>query len=274
MSNATGTILLMRHVLDPVADEVATRLEPMVRVWFIEQWLASCRIYHSIGSAGAVTRIDDANGRRMFDAQVAVVLNRVRQVPAPMHQNATASDHAYVVSEATALLWSCLESLNCPILNSVTALKVVGRADHPFNWASVAVRAGLETREFRLTTATRLGSAKSMQAIETPFQTLPRPRCGWGWFGSVGTGRTGNLWIVGDTVLGSLEGVSAEKALRFAQMQGIGFGLLHFEEYADESWRLTGFDALPLWAPATVVRALVDLLAGHAHRHAMADAAS
>lgn len=267
------TILLARHLFDPVADQVAAKLGPVVRVWLIERWLADCQTYHTVGSTGAATRISDASGP-ICGPRVALVLNRVRHVPVPMYENAAAVDRGYAISEATALFWSCLESLGCPILNSVAALKLLGQQEQPLGWAGAAARAGLKTPEFHLATTTRLGGMKAMQVIETPFQMSSSHRRGPGWFRSVGKSRTADLWIVGDKVLGNLATVCVENARRFARLQGIGFGALHFEEYQDESWRLIGFNALPLSTPPEVFGALLDLLGKYAQGRSMEDTTS
>lgn len=256
-------ILILRQLFDPVADGIARTLGPAVRSGVIEQWFGGCRIDHRVGPAGVDSRIE-AGGMPLLDPDVGIVLNRLRRVSVAGYHNAAPPDAAYALAEATAMLWSCLEGLSCPVLNSMTALGLVGRPSHPLAHAGVAHRCGLPTRDYRLTTRARAGDAAAMCALDMPFADRPPVVGAPGWYGSATSGRPGTLWVVGDRVVGALDGVPAAAVLRFAQTVGLGFGVVTFEEDADGCWRWTGFDPLPLYAPAHVTERLAEYLTAHA----------
>lgn len=256
-------ILLARHLFDPFADRVASRLGRSVRVCSIERWLAHSRIRHRVGNDGASTELQSDDGELVRSEHLGIVFNRVRCVPVPQTFEEAKGDRNYAAAEATALFWSCLESMGCPVLNTAIAMQLVGRTTHPMTWVAVAAAAGLRTRDFWLTTTARRPDGRTMEAISEPLSPADSAR-GPAWLGSRGTGQLAALWIVGSSVLGQVAGVSNADALRFARTVGIGFGVLQFELYADDTWRLSGYDTFPMTAPTTVVDALIDLLASHA----------
>jgi hypothetical protein len=252
-------ILIARHLYDPVADALALALGPRVRSWFIEQWLGSCATVHTVGAAGVDTVIRAGDGSALLDGAVTVVLNRVRQIPAARYHRADAVDQQYALAEATATFWSCMAGLRCPVLNSVPALGLVGRAADPLARVALAHAAGLPVRAFRLSTRVRFGESRGMVALEAPFpvagQTVNAPA----WLCSRTSGH-GELWIVGMQVLGALDGIDAVAASAFAQRVGMGFGVLYFARDDHERWLWTGLDCLPLQAPPAVLEALATWL--------------
>lgn len=256
-------ILILRQLFDPVADVIARALGPVVRSGVIEQWFGGCRLDHRIGPAGIDSRIE-AGGLPLLDPDVRIVLNRLRRVSVAGYHNAAPPDAAYALAEATAVLWSCLEGLSCPVLNSMTALGLVGRPSHPLAHAGVAHRCGLLTRDYCLTTRARAGDAVTMLALEMPFADHPPVVGAPAWYGSATSGRPGTLWVVGDKVVGALDGVPAAAVLQFARAVGLGFGVVTFEQDPVGRWRWTGFDPLPLYAPPRVAEHLAAYLMAHA----------
>jgi hypothetical protein len=200
----------------------------------------------------------------LLDPDVRIVLNRLRRVSVAGYHDAAPPDAAYAQAEATAMLWSCLEGLSCPVLNSMTALGLVGRSSHPLAHAGAAHRCGLLTREYRLTTRARAGDAAAMRALDMPFAAGPPVVGAPAWYGSATCGRPGALWVVGDQVVGALDGVPAAAVLQFARAVGLGFGVVTFEQDAGGRWRWTGFDPLPLYAPPHVAERLAEYLMAHA----------
>lgn len=257
-------ILVLRQLFDPIADQLSLALGPRVRSCVIEQWLSGCRIRHRVGRSGVETEIHARDGSPLLDGAVSVVLNRVSRVPAARYQGAAAEDQSYALAEAAALFWSCIEGLPCPVINTVPALGLVARASHPLAQAAAAARAGLLTLDYRMATRVRYGDAGRMRAMDAPFAmhgpSINGPAC----LCSLTSMAAGSLWIVGDQVVGALDGVSAGNALQFARHLGLGFGVLDFERDAAGHWRWTGVDPLPLQAPPAVVQALAAYLAQYA----------
>jgi hypothetical protein len=253
-------IVILRQLFDPLADELAQLLGPAARSSAIEHWFTGCRLEHRVGAAGVDTRID-AGGTPLVDADAGIVLNRIRRVSVAGYHGAAPPDAADALAEATAVLWSCLAGLRCPVLNSAPALGLVGRGSHPLREADLAHRCGLRARDYHLTTRSRRGDADGMRALDTPFAAGPGAPA---WYGSATTGEAAHLWVVGDAVVGTLDGVADDAVLRFARALGLGFGVLAFERDGAGRWVWMSADPAPLYAPPHVVARLADYLAAHA----------
>jgi hypothetical protein len=256
-------ILILRQLFDPVADDVARILGPAARSSAVEHWFGGCRLEHGIEAAGSDTRID-ARGAPLLDGDVTVVLNRIRRVSVGGYHDAAPPDAAYALAEATAVLWSCLESLRCPVLNTVAALGLVGRCSHPLAHVRLAHRCGLAVPDYHLTTRARCGDDTAMRALDAPFADGPPVPGTPAWYRGAASGRTGQMWVVGDRVVGALAGVQDDAVLRFARALGLGFGVLAFEQDDAGRWRWTDADPVPLHAPAHVTALLAEHLAAQA----------
>lgn len=259
-------ILIVRQLFDPIADQLAVSLGAMARSLVIEQWLSGCRTYHRIDAHGVSTKIARNNHSPLLDKEVQIVLNRVGQVPAAQFQMGAAADYGYATAEATALLWSCMAGMHCPVLNNALVLGWVGRDSNPLTQAAVAHRCGLRARDFRLMTRSRFGDEKTMQRLDGAPPAVPAAISGPAWLCSRTTGEAGQVWIVGDRTIGALDGVSEAAVRLFGKQLGLGFGVLHFERGTDGHWRWTALDPLPLHAPAPVMLTLINYLAQHACR--------
>lgn len=256
-------VLILRQLFDPLADEIARMLGPIARSGVVEHWFGGCRLEHRIERIGVDTRVD-AHGWPLLDAEVGIVLNRLRRVSAGGYHDAAPADAAYARAEATAVLWSCLEGLRCPVLNGVQVLGLVGRASHPLAQAQLAHRCGLAVPDYHLTTRARFGDAHAMRALDAPFADGPPVAGAPAWYRGAATGRGGHVWVVGDRVEGALAGVDDRAVLRFARALGLGFGILAFERDEDGRWRWTGVDPAPLVAPPRVTALLAEHLTAHA----------
>lgn len=255
-------MLVIRHLVDPVADALAAALGPGLRSLYIEGWLASCSITHTVGLDGVATRIEQGDDGVLLDGSTGIVLNRIAYVPTPAFHAARAVDRDYAGVEAMAVFWSCLEGLCCPVLNSAAALRMAGQAQSALGGAAQAVCAGVNTRTLRMTTRAALddcagfspfGGGPSGVAVGAPgLRWLPED------------GERGELWIVGDQVLGALEGVATDAVRNLAGRIGLGFGVLGFVRARPGPWLWASFDALPLDVPAAVIEALVAFVARHA----------
>ncbi len=97
------------------------------------------------------------------------------------------------------------------------------------------------------------------------------PPAGWGSASDSGPARfesppgkhRATIWVVGDQLTGTLEGISPSAVLALARQLGLGFGVFHFECSDMHAWRFIGMDALPDRTPALVLEKLGDYLQSH-----------
>lgn len=259
-------LLVVRHLFDPVADALALALGPRLRSLAIESWLSGCAIRHTVGADGAATEVRTRAGQVLLDGATAALLNRVRHVPVPAFQRAAEADREYACSEAAAAFWSCLDALACPVINSVAAQRLSGRGQLPFIAAAHAAAAGLSTCTLHMTTRTRY---RDVAQGSGAAPAVGAPAC---WCEPAGEPE-GVLWIVGEQVIGALEGVAPAAARDCARRLGLGFGTLQFVRDAVGRWRWSAFDAAPLHAPPPVLAALAALLGDYEQARLQGDAA-
>ena len=262
-------ILVIRHLVDPVADILAQALGPRLRSLYIEGWLAGCTITHTVGAAGVTTQIEQAGVAVLLNRSTAIVLNRTAFIPVPAFHGASPADRDYAMVEATATFWSCLEGLCCPVLNGVAALRMAGHAQSEYACLGQAVCAGLNTRALRMTTRATFNDSACARSNGRPAEHIVVGAPAYTW--APDAGEQGELWIVGDQVLGALEGVPPAAAQNFARRVGLGFGVLRFVRLPAAPWRWASFDALPLDAPAAVIEALIKFVARHATEYAQGE---
>ena len=254
-------MLVIRHFFDPVADALAGLLGARLRCLTIETWLTGCAFKHTVGQDGVASDIRQRDGRALLDGATSIVLNRVRHVSVPAFHHASAANRDYAAAEATAAFWSCLEGLRCPVLNSTLALRLMGQGRPSLAAAKHAVLAGLHTQRVRMTTRARLsesgqlapfGGGGPVPAVGTPALVF-----------DPGVDEPSAVWVIGDEVLGALDGVEPAAVARFAQQIGLGFGTVLFARRADGIWAWCGFDAAPAQAPAEAIHSLARYLDRH-----------
>ncbi|QBE62580.1 hypothetical protein [Pseudoduganella lutea] len=248
-------MLVIRHLFDPVADTLAGALGPRLRSLTIETWLAGCTFTHSVGQGGVASEVRARGGPVLLDGATAIVLNRVRHVPVPAFHRSSQPDREYASAEATAAFWSCLEGLDCPVLNDMARLHMAGHGRPGLAAAGHAARAGLRTRVLRMSTRSRLGEPGTLEPVGNAGG--PVPAVGAPVFAcQPADGERGMLWVVGNAVVGELQGVGHAAVLAFARSTGLGFGVVQFVRGPDGDWLWSGFDAAPMAAPAAVIGAL------------------
>ena len=256
-------MLVIRHLYDPVADMLAGALGPRLRSLAIESWLAGCTFTHSVGQGGAASEVRRQGGPSLLDGATGIVLNRVRHVPVPAFHRSGQADRDYASAEATAAFWSWLAGLDCPVLNDMALLHMAGHGRPGLAAAGHAARAGLRTQTLRMATRSRLGEPGRLGPVGVAEG--PVPAVGAPVFSRVpADGEAGALWVIGDEVMGELQGVAHEAVRAFARSTGLGYGVVQFVRDPDGDWRWTGFDAAPLEAPPAVIGALLR----HMERHA------
>ena len=81
------------------------------------------------------------------------VVNRFRELPAALFDNAVAEDRAYAASELLAFTLGWLASLPCPVINPPAPLSLAGSAPPPMVALNQAAVAGLAVPATRLSSA-------------------------------------------------------------------------------------------------------------------------
>jgi hypothetical protein len=137
---------------------------------------------------GARTLVELADGRRLEDRSISVVLNRLRRVDAPHFARASTADRDYAQTELYSLVLSWLASLAAPVVNAVSTRALFGPERSLVEWLPAFADAGLAPRGLAMATSAR-----------------ERPRRDW-WAYRVAPGSTNSLLPVGEPTPVSLLG--------------------------------------------------------------------
>lgn len=251
-------ILLLRHFYDPVCDVLAHLLGQDVRQIQIETWLNNLKISHRVGAADSMAVFFDKRGNSVLDKDVGVVFNRVHSMRLAMPQNTDPADMNYFSSEAAALLWSCLESLQCRVINSCRSVGLVGHGVRPVEVLALAVKCGILPCGHLFTT--RRQSVRGMVPFEGALITVGPGDSGNGLFKRRGEGISKTIWVTAGLLKGDLEGLSENAINRFVGEAELGFASLSFDAYPDGSWHLSAVDRFPATAPDHAIADLANQL--------------
>jgi hypothetical protein len=104
---------------------------------------------------GRGSAIELADGRRLDDRSIGVVLNRLRQVDAPQFARARPADRDYAQSELYSLVLSWLASLAAPVVNPVSTRALCGPEHSLVEWLAAFADAGLAPRGLAAATSAR-----------------------------------------------------------------------------------------------------------------------
>jgi hypothetical protein len=99
--------------------------------------------------------IELADGCRLDDRSIGVVLNRLRQVEAPQFARASPADRDYAQSELYSLVLSWLASLAAPVVNPVSTRALCGPERSLVEWLAAFADAGLSPRGLAAATSAR-----------------------------------------------------------------------------------------------------------------------
>lgn len=252
-------MIVIRHLFDPVADVLAAVFGTRVHSLVIERWFAGRAFVHEVGKDGVTSEMRDEHGAVLPDRADTVLLNRVSSVPVPAFQSSSAADREYAGAEATAAFWSWLEGMPGPVWNTVGAVRLSCQGRPVLEAMAHAAGAGLRTQALRMTTRCRLADAAL--AGRSAGAAGPAPSVGApAVIVEPADGQQAVLWVVGDRIVGAVEGVASSAVLEFARRTGLGFGTVTFVRAPGGAWLWSGFDALPAEVPPPVLSALAQHL--------------
>lgn len=243
-------MIVLRHLFDPVADVLAAAFGTRVHSLVIERWFAGRAFVHEVGKDGVTSEMRGEHGAALCASADTVLLNRVSSVSIPAFQSASPADREYAGAEATAAFWSWLEGMPGRLWNTVEAVRLSCQGRPALAAMAHAAGAGLRTQTVRMTTRCRLvDAAPTGLSVGAPAM-LVEPA----------DGQQAIVWVVGDRIVGAVEGVASSSVLEFARRTGLGFGTVTFVRASDGAWLWSGFDALPAEVPPQVLAALARYL--------------
>jgi hypothetical protein len=260
-------ILILRHFHDPVADALSDFLGHGARQIIIESWLANFKIRHSVGVNGAVAEFRDQLTGQLASADVSAVFNRVRSIQLVAPRISSLGDANYFASEATALFWSCLEAMKCPVINTVTAIGLLGSGLRGPQMLRLAASCGIVPADHVF--STRPPPLPYSRDLEIALfyrdcmgaQAPPHMR--------IDARETREVWWVAAGLSEDCDGLPREAIGRFAHAAGLGFSRLVFQRFQDAQWRLSLIDPFPLSAGGHVLIMLARALDQIAHAGAI-----
>jgi len=241
----TAAVLILAHATDAgaamVAEELACELGSVAVRVVRPEALSLARWSQRVDArGGASTRIELPFGQPLADAGLPAVLNRIRYLPVPRFQRASAKDRDYAGAELQAIVASWLNELGERVVHSVRRHPWVTPTLPLQHWASAAAAAGLPVAARTIATSPHTAAA----SIMSPKASTVKP---------VGYVITGTVLVAGNEVGGSLASRYGARCL--AAASALGFALLEFR-FAFEEGDIVLVDADPLpplfepWAAA------------------------
>ena len=201
-----------------LARGLATMLVTSVELCSARRW------EHRVSSTGATLDVELTDGRRIRDAGIRAVLNRLVAVPPSCLEGADPGDRMYADQEWRALLVSALHGLasrGVPVVNEAHPYHLRGRWRTPGEWAILAHRAGFRAPAWRWD-----GVIPAM-AIED------------------GVAANADVVVVGGRVFGGLPGDVAERSRRLASLAGEPVLGIRLGGEVAGSWTFIGADPAP-----------------------------
>ena len=122
------------------------------------------RLWDGDGDDATRSVIELPDGRRLDDAAIGVVLNRLRRIDAPHFASATRADREYAAAELYSLALSWLASLRAPVVNPVGTRALFGPERSPVEWAVAFAAAGLVPRGMAMRASARDGPPAASNA--------------------------------------------------------------------------------------------------------------
>lgn len=230
-------ILILASRWDAAAQDTATTWsDPPVRIMTARDlsragWCQSLGAHDkAIGRPRAVIE-----GQPIDDEDIHGVLTRLPWVTDAELPEIVASDRAYVAAEMSAFLLCWLAGLTCPVLNQPTPTCLSGPGWRAERWTQAAAATGMAVRAVRRDTRSSEGPAdRTASTVVT---------------------------VVGSRVFGEVAGDLEQKALRLAQLAGVGLLTLGFSG-CEQGAEFLAADVFPSLDDEVVRRAVFELLAG------------
>lgn len=98
---------------------------------------------HRLGDDGPSVRFELTDGRRIASEEVSGLLNRLTHAPMEHLGIAPESEREYAMQEVSAFFLSWLTAMPGPVLNRPVPFGLAGPSMDPFQWLTLAARAGL-----------------------------------------------------------------------------------------------------------------------------------
>lgn len=182
---ARDLALLLAEPGDAGVEAVGTTLRqqgvPLLRAGMAE--LAGASWWHAV-DAITHTTLRLADGRRLADEQIGVVLNRLPGLPPPAFAASSAMDREYAAAEFHALLCSWLNGLPVAVGNLPQHGQEHGPALHPLGWRCLAAARGMAVGDFTVLSATRRGGSAGLQRLGGSRYPAGSNVAGWYWAGN------------------------------------------------------------------------------------------
>jgi len=238
--------LLLAHATDAGAASVAAWLAREVgpgRVRMIRPEALSLASWtHEIDAHGrSSTRIVFRNVEPLASAEVGAVLNRIRYLPMPGFNRASAKDRDYATAELQAVVASWLAGFGSRAIHSLWRHPWITPMLPLQHWAAAAAACGLPVASRTIASSSRLRDRDHEAA---------NPAAGTA---------TGTVLVAGENLGGALAAPYGEQCLAAARL--LGFSLLEFRFHGAD---LVQVDPLPAlaepWAAALTGRLLRSLL--------------
>ncbi|HUK91629.1 MAG TPA: hypothetical protein VLZ81_14595 [Blastocatellia bacterium] len=183
---------------------------------------------HRIHNGSVSTDLTFPDGRRLPDAQVRGILNRLTFVFPETLSLIRREDRRYVATEVQALLLSWLHGLPAPVLNRPTPLGLSGRMRHASEWVWLASEAGLSNQGYRQTSTD--------QPLPWDISARLAPN------GVPGV----SVIVAGDSVFGaSVPQEIAAGCIRLARLAGADLFGIDFAVTPENGWTLAGVTTSP-----------------------------
>ena len=201
-----------------VARGLATMLVTSVELCSARRW------EHRVSSTGATLDVELTDGRRIRDAGIRAVLNRLVAVPPSCLDGADPADRLYADQEWRALLVSALHGLasrGVPVVNEAHPYHLRGRWRTPGEWAILAYRAGFRASAWRWDGV--------MPAIAIEDDAVANA----------------DVVVVGDRVFGGIPGDVAERSRRLAGLAKEPLLGIRLGGDVAGGWTFIGADATP-----------------------------
>jgi len=197
---------------------LATMLVTSVELCSARRW------EHRVSSTRSTLDVELTDGRRIHDAGIRAVLNRLVAVPPACLEGADPVDRVYADQEWRALLVSALHGLasrGVPVVDEAHPYHLGGRWRSPGEWAILAHRAGFRA------SAWRWDGDIPVVAIEDDMAA------------------SADVVVVGDGVFGGVSDDLAEHSRRLAVLAGKRILGIRLTRHSAGGWMFAGADPAP-----------------------------
>ena len=252
--------LILAHEGDESAIRVAARLHQRhgskaVRLTSLDEIVFASDWQHRLDSRNTETTLALHDGTVIRSDDVQVVFNRLRWLDTPFFTSSPKQDREYAVMEMFALIVSWLNSLPCPVVNSVSP-RGLGAPDYsPLAWHYLAGKAGLPTSRIRLTSSTRRYPLRELGTRANGPINVPA------WLMEPTSDQLAHVCVVGNHITSDLADDFEEPSRQLSALTGLEILSIFFrQELRSARWTFAGADVCPQFHNDRSLQAAVELL--------------